>query len=569
MKKNFLFFAFLISVILMYSQESDTLFKNSKGFSHTLNSYEKELYKNYDRSFQETNPPTGQVRNIAEWEQMESVIVGYDDGFGIPYSLIQQMAEYCNVTILVANSSEENSVRTTLTNNGVNVDNCTFYYEDVDSWWSRDYSPWWIVVDNQTVSLVDFPYNRPRPNDDNTPSLIATQLNVPYYGMNVTHTGGNYMCDGYGQAVSTDLVIEENSSLTEEQIRQKMEAYLGITNYHITADPLDDYIKHVDCWGKYLDVDKILIAQVPENDYRYNDFEAVAAYFENTNCSYGYPYKVYRVYEPSLDETVPYTNSLILNGKVFVPQTGSQWDDDAIAVYEQAMPGYEIIGVTAGSASWYNTDALHCRTHGIADREMLFVQHYPVFDTVAGLDSVVISANVYSYGNHDLKAGYPKLFYKINDSVFHSVEMINTDTSNYQAKIPVYNDTNVVSYYIEAQDVTDRVAKNPIMGENDPHIFVAVGGNQAVLHKAEKRLIAKIYPNPNNGRFFIWVTPEKTQQVAISIFSMSGQEVFSTYADVVEQGQLVEIDAANLQSGIYFIKINTSDNMVIRKLIVQ
>ena len=63
-----------------------------------------------------------------------------------------------------------------------------------------------------------------------------------------------------------------------------------------------------------------------------------------------------------------------MNNKVLVPITGSSWDDDAIEIYEEAMPGYEIVGFTG---SWESTDALHCRAKGIAEREMIYITHIP------------------------------------------------------------------------------------------------------------------------------------------------------------------------------------------------
>tara|TARA_Y100000746_G_scaffold187462_1_gene166449 strand:- start:72 stop:545 length:474 start_codon:yes stop_codon:yes gene_type:complete len=89
--------------------------------------------------------------------------------------------------------------------------------------------------------------------------------------------------------------------------------------------------------------------------------EQVAGYFESADNSDGNPWEVFRVYTPS-DQ--PYTNSLILNNKVFVPIMNSSWDDDALEVYQAALPGHEILGFTG---SWESTDALHCRVKGIPD----------------------------------------------------------------------------------------------------------------------------------------------------------------------------------------------------------
>ena len=54
---------------------------------------------------------------------------------------------------------------------------------------------------------------------------------------------------------------------------------------------------------------------------------------------------------------------------------GGSWDDEAIAAYENAMPGYEVLGFTG---SWESTDALHCRIKGIPDLEMLQIFHNPL-----------------------------------------------------------------------------------------------------------------------------------------------------------------------------------------------
>ena len=64
---------------------------------------------------------------------------------------------------------------------------------------------------------------------------------------------------------------------------------------------------------------------------------------------------------------------MILNNKVFVPVFGSSWDDEALAVYSEALPGYEVIGF---NGSWESTDALHCRVKGIPDLKMLQIFHF-------------------------------------------------------------------------------------------------------------------------------------------------------------------------------------------------
>jgi hypothetical protein len=144
--------------------------------THKLSNEEQVLMQNTSRSFTETAPPTGSVRNIAEWEEMESVLIAYDGGFGIPFSLIADMSQETNVVTIVSNSSEKDYVLSLYESNGVNTEHCAFVFQDPDSYWTRDYSPWFIAVDDSEVAIVNFPYNRPRPHDNDVPLLMAEEM---------------------------------------------------------------------------------------------------------------------------------------------------------------------------------------------------------------------------------------------------------------------------------------------------------------------------------------------------------------------------------------------------------
>jgi agmatine/peptidylarginine deiminase len=535
-------------------------FSQQKTLTHILSKWEKDLMNNSTRSFTETAPPTGSVRNIAEWEPMESVLVAYTGSFGIPLSLIAEMSLDCNITTIVANASEETTVNNIYTSNSVNTANCTYVYQNPDSYWTRDYSPWYIAIDDNEVAIINFPYNRPRPNDNDAPILMANALSVDLYGMDVTHTGGNYMCDGYGMAASTDLVWDDNASQTHVEVNTKMQDYLGIDTYHVTLDPLDDYIKHIDCWGKFLDVDKVLITEVPASDYRYADYESVANYFASQNCSWGYPYEVIRVQaaDASEGDVNPYTNSLILNNKVFVPQTGSALDAAALTVYENAMPGYEIFGVLSGS--WINSDALHCRTHGIADREMLFIKHFPIHGDLTFQTEYTIEADVVSYGGSALSAGFPKLHYKQNESDWEEVVMTNTTENTYEASIPGINGNIDVSYYITAQNENSKVASSPQMEATDPFIFSYSGGSVGIQESSIK--LFNIYPNPAKGSFAV---KTKVNTGMLSIYDISGQVLFTT--EIHQKNTIIDLE--NLIAGIYFVKISTGQKVAIQKLLME
>ena len=440
---------------------------------------EEEMYdKSRGMNFVETDPPTGEPRFVAEFEPMQGVMVSYASsygGFGIPVNLIAQLAENCHLYCIVPSSYQGNA-QNTMQNGGVNMSNVTFVNAPVDSYWIRDYGPWYIFED-RNPAIVDNIYNRPRYNDDNMSSVFANFWNIPMYGMKVEHTGGNMMEDGRGHGVSDDLVFQENMddyNINEATVRQRMRDYLGIDPYHVTIDPQGDYIAHVDCWGKYLAPDKILIARLPQSNPRYQYYEQVAQYFETTNCCWGYPYHVYRVDEPGGNTLAPYTNSLILNKTVYVPLgSNSTYNNQALAVYQEAMPGYNIVGVPGGSAGWLNTDALHCRTRGVMDFHMLFVDHRDVLlGDQAWQDSIPVVSKFIAYSGQNLKQDSLLVYYSIDGGAYQTAHMTATgNPDEYVGYIKGYQGESEIDYYVFGADESEHRYTQPVFADLDPHHF--------------------------------------------------------------------------------------------------
>ena len=479
-----------------------------------------------DIIFAKTDPPTGEVRFPAEFEPVQSVMVVYP--LNLPWSLIQELAEDdSNVKVIVVvnkrkNSSTAESAKADFITNNVNVDNCEFIeasndnYEDgINSHWIRDFGPWYIFEDREPA-IVDNLYNRSFVDDNSNPienptynntrwrddkfaRTYAANNNTTLYGMPVVHTGGNMMQDGRGVGVSDLIVHTQSESFlgqTEEVTNQMMSDYLGIDTYHVTIDPQGDYIAHVDCWGKFLAPDKIILARVKDTHEQYDEYEEVASYFENANCCWGYPYKVYRVDVPvdskeniaDSDKIAPYTNSLIVNKKVFVPissYTKASFNEAALDVYREAMPGYEIIGVDyilsdeygPYAPGWKNTDALHCRTREIMDFNMLFVDHREVLHgDVAQKDSYPITAKFIAYSGDAITS--TQLHYSINDGDWQTVDMSVQGTSGeYKASITGCNVGDNVKYYLTGEDASGRTCAQPYFAELEPHSFTVVAGS--------------------------------------------------------------------------------------------
>lgn len=421
-------------------------------------------------------PPTPPVRNVAEFEPMQGVLIRYP--LGISPAVVREMASDVIVYTIVSSETVKNQAITTFTNNGVNLENVQFLIAPTDSIYTRDYGPWGIFDGTDSSGIVDFTYNRPRPNDDAITGKFSAYLNEPMFTMDLIYGGGNYMTDGMGISVSTDLVVSENPGKTEDEIKQTAKDFLGVHTFHIVPDTTGTYIRHVDTWAKFLAVDKILIRQVPPSHPRYAETEAAVEYFKSQLSSFGTPYRIYRVPTPN---NQPYTNSLILNNKVLVPimnNQPSQSDLDAIEAYAAAMPGYQVLGFTG---SWVPTDALHCRAMGIPDTEMLYIEHRPPANSQPTGQPIEIRATVFPYSGQALEAGSPTIFWKASPAgPYTSVAMVSLGANEYRGFIPAQASAGKVSYYIQAADESGRSENHPFIGAPDPHVItVGAGGGGA------------------------------------------------------------------------------------------
>lgn len=308
----------------------------------------------------------GPRQMVPEFAPMKSVLVVYP--LGLPASLIAEFSHDLPTVVLCTSERQPNATQT-LRNANAAMENILFIDIETDTYWTRDFGPWWVHDEQGELAIVDFTYNRPRPKDNKVSSQLARMWGVPYEFSGLTLTGGNVMVDGMAVAASTYLVYEENGCGSQpcSRVDKQMEVSYGIADFQTIADPTGTYIEHIDCWGKFVAENKIIIDQVELGSRHYAAYEEVAQYYAGLANSRGDPWQVFRT-KITDGAQQAYSNSLLLNGKVYVPISGGNYtsaDQAALEVYQQALPEYDVVGVLAGPKEWRNVDALHCRAHGM------------------------------------------------------------------------------------------------------------------------------------------------------------------------------------------------------------
>jgi hypothetical protein len=202
---------------------------------------------------------------------------------------------------------------------------------------------------------------------------------------------------------------------------------------------------------------------------------------------------VFRVSSPGGQ---PYTNSLILNDRVYVPimsSTPSSTDNAALEVYRQAMPGYTVTGIYYNS--WQSTDALHCRAMGMADRQMLYIKHLPLTGLKPFQPEFTVTADIIPLSGQALKTDSLFLIYKTNVRDWDTLLLTGTGGTQYGAMLPVIPGDSLVSYYLFAADQSGHREKHPFIGRPDPHVFTVSA--PLLLPDLTSTLI--VTPNVMNG----------------------------------------------------------------------
>ena len=364
----------VLPIGLTASEEAEVLQQQTatKGYGLTTTT------RSNNNSSKKTKKPK-KPRFLPEWNPMQGVLIAYSTSeyypnFGLSLELIKAMSKRAKIFCLLKRKHKK-TVKKAFKKAGIPSKKVVMIYGNVDSYWTRDYGPWFVSTKSSKkkgIAVVNHTYNRPRLNDNDAPKKVAEKLDVPYYDSNIIGCGGNMMVDGNGQATATHIAYTENKQcntkddtsvplLECKKVDKVMKKFYGVKTFHVVADPSNDYIDHVDCWAKYLSPTQILIREVSMLHPQFDDIEEVVAYFSDTQTAEGNDWEIVRVWTNS-DQ--PYTNSLILNGEVFVPIVGSEFDTAALETYRSAMPDYKVSG---WEGDWESTDALHCRTLGIPE----------------------------------------------------------------------------------------------------------------------------------------------------------------------------------------------------------
>jgi agmatine/peptidylarginine deiminase len=554
----------------------------SQNLPHRMTEEEKATMPAYLESLRAVSkgvpsPPPTPVRTMAEWEELQGLLVTWTSYPSMLREIVKAAKEEVRVYIVCTNAS---SVEGYLANYNIDTVNITFMQIGYNSVWSRDYGPWSAYTNEvDTLVTIDWIYNRPRPLDDLIPVHIANQLGTPLYETTVSpydlvHTGGNFMTDGFGTGFSSNLILNENSSKSEAQIDSIMNLFMGIDTYIKMGTLPYDVIHHIDMHMKLLDEETILMGEYPPGVADGPQIEANLLYvLNNFNSVFGTPYKVVRIPMPPDNGAYPnnngryftYTNSTFINNTVIVPVYNIPQDTTAIRIYEEELPGYTIVGINS-LPSISSLGALHCITKELGAADPLLISHQPLSDTYDDANPYTVQA----YMKHNSGMAAALLHWRTDTlQPYSQVSMsLGFNPDMWIGDIPAQPAGTTIYYYVEGYAVDGKVQVRPMPAPDGYwkfRILTPTGINEEAL-----TFVRRPFPNPSHGITCIPLRIARPGFMSVQLMDVTGRVIENIHEGMVMPGERnFFTDTSHLATGIYTVKVSHNGRTESARILVN
>ena len=526
------------------------------------------------------NPPEWEPRAMAEWEEIDALLITWTSYPYVLRQIVDAAQEEC--TVLIA-CQDSNSVKDYLTTGVVPLTNVKFIETDFNSVWIRDYGAHSIYKDVVgDLALVDWKYNRPRPDDDLMPVQHANWANLDLYSMTVSPwnfiaTGGNFMTDGFGTGMSSKLILDENPSHSNQEIDNIVKEFLGINRYIKFTNLPYDGIHHIDMHMKLLDEETLLVGEYPSGVSDGPQIEANLQWFlSNYKSCYNTPYKVVRIpmpkepyspYWPSDGGSYnTYTNGVFVNKTFIYPSYFEKYDTTAFRIYTEALPGYKLVPIDCHPDPISASGAIHCITNCIGSKNQLLISHQPLEKTQLTTDDYAISA----YIKHKSGISSAEIMYKTSLSgSYTSIPMTNTSGDNWSGSIPVQADGTTVYYYIKAKATSGKEQTRPMPAPAGYWSFLCKN-NVGIEEKTATTSMESIYPNPAAYITCIPIESNENFYGTLSMLDATGRTVKIIHEGLFESGKNnYFINASEFASGLYIVRLESDHIVQQQKIIIR
>jgi agmatine deiminase len=262
-----------------------------------------------------------------------------------------------------------------------------FHHIPTNEAWVRDHGPAFVLrtrARKTEAAIVDWGFNAwggkypPWDADDNVPTRIAAELNLPVFYPGIVMEGGAVDFNGAGTVMTTTSCLlnkNRNNGLSKRRIEKYLKDFYGQTHVIWLGEGIDgdDTDGHIDDLARFVDERTIAIAiESNKRDPNYAILQKARRALDKARDQDGNPFNIVELPMPrpiAYDgQRVPatYVNFYFAgseqNGALLVPTFGQRdRDRQAISILQRHLPRRQVIGVDCRKLIW-GLGAIHCFT---------------------------------------------------------------------------------------------------------------------------------------------------------------------------------------------------------------
>lgn len=530
----------------------------------------------------EEPPPFEDLRTMAEWEEIQALTITWE---GFPSILKQITRAAIEETMVIIFSENPSSTESYLMGPGAggpleSMDNVQIVDAESNSIWIRDYGANTVYGNRvDTLILVDWIYNRPRPDDDVIPDVLASVMGLNLYSTtsapdDLVNTGGNFMSDGQGTGFASELILEENElgnpyNVTvkdESAIDGIMESYQGINRFVKMTPLLYDIINHIDMHMKIIDEKTLLVGEYPDGIADGPQINANIDYVVNNFLNYfGEEYEVVRIPMPDSPSGLwpddnpagyyrTYTNGVFVNKTFIYPSYREEYDTTAARIYQELLPGYTLVPIDcddAGAQIIALAGAIHCITHSVGVNDPLLIVHNSLEDTENTTNPYPVVAEI----EHRSGIASATLYWRLEgEEDFTDTPMEPQIGTTFSGLIPAQSAGTEIEYYISAEANNGKTQVRPIVAPEGFWSFQILGNVTSVVTEELIRL-NHVYPNPSTELASIPVIASRPLEISVYLTDLSGRRVKDVFRGRVSGDRRISVITTDLAQGVYQVVV--------------
>ncbi|MFH1037347.1 MAG: agmatine deiminase family protein [PVC group bacterium] len=326
------------------------------------------------------DPPGAPVRLPGEFEPAGAVYVSwprYDTWvWDRTASLVKETKDVSPAWIFVPNEYWQKAVELYLSKKGIGFSNVKFLHIPTDDAWARNWGQLTVFSGEKgepafiRAALIGYAGGQPYAKQSSEAvAAFGQYMDVPVYQLPlITELGGNVITDGNGTIITSQHFPDQNPDVGRENFKKILRDYLGCEQLIVIPDLKGEVCGHADILVKFADPRTVFVASVPQGTPWYEDLEKIAEIIAGAKSLSGVNYKVVTLPMPTNQDFSKdskdwsYINSLTVNKKIIVPLYGAPEDEQALRIYRETLPGYEVVGI---DWSPYFFGAIHCQTQDV------------------------------------------------------------------------------------------------------------------------------------------------------------------------------------------------------------